>query len=287
MINEIDKRLLPKAIASSRETPLKLGEVSIDCYVLNDENRTAVLSLRGAETVLGFSNPNGTRLKRFSNTSIGMSTFGVQLKEDVLNPIKFLTDNNIVAHGISASTLIDICIAISTSEKCAIQMRAMANIIINAAAKTGITAMIYEATGYEREKDKSFFQSYFKFILADEARKWENLFNESGFLDDLAKMKCVGWAKPGCYPKYFGKMINEFVYSRIAPGLELELDSKNPMLANKHRRFKHHQFFQEDGKRIAREHLNTLHALAKASNYDFDMFKMLVDRVYPNKANNQ
>lgn len=284
-INQKDR--LPKAIASSKETPLKLGEVKIDCYVLDDEQGTAVLSFRGAAEALGLGTSDGKRLIRFVNSKVGKSIFLPQSINAIDNPVKFLTDNNSVANGITAVDFIKLCVAIKNSDFAPVELKKISQLIVDASAVIGITAMIYEATGYEKKKSKEAFQNYFKYILADEAAKWECLFNESGFLDDLAKMRGIEWAKPGCYPLYFGKLINEFVYSKILPGLELELDSRNPTLANKHRRYRHHQFFQENGRKVAKQHLDRLHTLAVASNYDFDMFKMLVDRVYPNKANNQ
>ena len=67
--NHVEKvnQVVYKAIASSKDTPLKLGELSIDCYVLDDKDGTALLSMRGAGKILGLGDSDGHRLERFIN----------------------------------------------------------------------------------------------------------------------------------------------------------------------------------------------------------------------------
>jgi len=46
------KKFLPKAICGSEKTTLKIGNIEIPCYVL--DNKTRVLSGRGIQNALGF-----------------------------------------------------------------------------------------------------------------------------------------------------------------------------------------------------------------------------------------
>lgn len=275
------------AIASSKETPLKLGELSIDCYVLDDKNGTPVLSMRGAAKVLGLGDSDGHRLERFINKFKNVVDFPPAVIDEINNPIRFNIpkQNNFgsTAYGIKANTLIKICIAISNVKSAREDISpiiAVADAIIKASAETGITALIYEATGYERIKARDAYIRFFNTVLLDEAKKWEKFFDDGGILHDIAVMKKVDWARPGRYPLYFRRLINDLVYSRIAPNMMLELQNRNPKI-NNHRRYRHHQFFQNDGDRIAKEHLDKLHLLAMASGYNWELFMAMVNNALP------
>lgn len=281
------KNELPKALASSKETPLVMGNLSIDCYVLDDEKGTAVLSMRGMGKIFGLGDSDGHRFERFFNKCKKEIDFPPAIIEEIDNPLKFnsktLTGLESTVCGIKATTLIKICVCILNVKSARIitpTIYAIADSIIKAAAETGIIAMVYEATGYEKMKKKNAYMRFFNSVLFDEARKWEKFFDDNGFLKDLAIMKGVAWAKPGCYPLYFGKLINDLVYSRIAPDMMVELGKRNPKI-NNYRRYKHHQFFKEGGETLVKKHLDTLHILAKASGYNWNIFMGLVENVLP------
>ena len=262
--NHVEKvnQVVYKAIASSKDTPLKLGELSIDCYVLDDKDGTALLSMRGAGKILGLGDSDGHRLERFINKYKKIVDFPPTVIEEINNPIKFeipyLNSFGSVAYGIKATTLIKICIAIlnvkSAREESGIPdtIKIIASSLVKAVAEVGITALIYENTGYEKIKKSDAYIRFFNSILLEEAKKWEKFFEDDGFLKDLAVMKNVPWARPGCYPLYFGKLLNDLVYSRIAPNLMLELTTRNPKI-NKHRKYCHHQFFKNNGDELAKK----------------------------------
>lgn len=294
--NQIEKidQVVYSAIANSKETPLRLGDLTIDCYVLDDKDGTAVISKTGLCTALGISSGGG-KIEKLLHDKLNLSKTGREpeyiVGEVLSDPIKFKlkSSNGLnslipVAYGYKADILIDICNAviwardsgINISDK--IYLRAKA--IIMAAAKTGLKAMIYEATGYERIKKSDVYMRFFNSILSEEAKKWEKFFEDDGFLKDLAVMKHVSWAKPGCYPLYFGKLLNDLVYSRIAPNLMLELTTRNPKI-NKHRKYCHHQFFKNNGEELAKKHIDKLRLLAKASGYNWELFMAMVNNAMP------
>ncbi|MGL9723551.1 hypothetical protein [Sodalis sp. (in: enterobacteria)] len=43
---------LPKVMAGSKDDPLKIGEIELECYVLDDEEQTRVLTTTGLATGL-------------------------------------------------------------------------------------------------------------------------------------------------------------------------------------------------------------------------------------------
>jgi hypothetical protein len=80
-------------------------------------------------------------------------------------------------------------------------------------------------------------------------------------------------------PKY----INNFVWSRIAPGVLTELNKINPKdeITGK-RKAKHPQFIDVDfGHPKLKEHLNILTAFAKATGYNWNNWIRMVERALP------
>ena len=153
-----------------------------------------------------------------------------------------------------------------------------ATIIERAFSKLGIYAYIDEATGYFKEKKKNEYKELFNRFLEEEALKWEKVFTDE-FFDIIWKI----WLqktpnKNNKRPSFFGHIINKYVYSPLAikelnspikeaGGILLkELQNKNPIGENKHRKYKHTQFLNKIGKEVIREHLIKITTIGKISN---------------------
>jgi hypothetical protein len=90
--------------------------IDVECYVLNDEQKTAVISQRGMGAALGFSTDGGSRLTRFINGKMIASYLGLDLKEKLENPLVFqgpATGSGAPSinklHSFDVTLLIDIC----------------------------------------------------------------------------------------------------------------------------------------------------------------------------------
>lgn len=286
-VNElmVDKGLYAKY--SSDKTPLKLGKVSLPCYVLNNGMR--VFSGRGIQRALGADNASGTWLSKLTN-SVAITTF---LQPGVLqqfnSPIEFKRNgaggSQSMIYGYEATLLIDLCSAIIDAyENPGFEINEIyykeANIILRAVAKTGIIALVDEATGYDKakERSKTELQSWLTKYINEEADKWVKMFPDS-FFEDVYKMRGWSW---DCKPRYIGKIINDVVYERIAPFILKELRKKNPKLANGNRKYKFHQFLtSEEGKPLLKQHLAILHSFALATDYNWGRFMTLLDKAHP------
>jgi hypothetical protein len=162
--------------------------IDVECYVLNDENKTAVISQIGMGIALGLS-PRGNAFPRFL-ASKGMSaTIGAQLAEKLAKPIKFQWlgsgaqgIGNVTIHGFDVTLLIDVCKAIIQAEeegKLNVQQKHIAkqaHIIINASAKAGIKGLVYALAGYDATKEEVI--AAFKLYVQEEARDYEREFPE-------------------------------------------------------------------------------------------------------------
>ena len=274
---------------SAEKTPLKLGEIEIPCYVLNNGQR--VFSGRGIQRAIGYESKSGQWMNTFLRTN-GLSFYFNAGENSVVQqlqrPIPFKRGNaggsQSTTYGHEVTLLIDICSAIIDANRAGVysntEIVSKADIIIRAVAKTGIIALVDEATGYNKakERSKTELQDWLAKYINSEADKWIKMFPDQ-FFEDINKMRGWSW---DCKPRYMGKIINDVVYERIAPFILEELRKKNPRLESGNRKYKYHQFLtSEEGKPLLRQHLAILHSFALASDYNWGRFMTLLDKAHP------
>jgi len=63
--------------------------IDVDCYVLDDEKKTAVISKRGMGAAMGLAHGSGTRLSRFLSGEKIAPYVGPDLAEKLANPLVF------------------------------------------------------------------------------------------------------------------------------------------------------------------------------------------------------
>lgn len=159
----------------------------VECYVLDDPQKTAVIHQRGMGAALGFSAQGGGRLTRFINGKTIAPYLGLELKDKLSHPIVFkgLTTvsgepPNKVLHGYDVTILIDVCKAIGAAEagkKLLTSQKGLArqaHIILNASAKAGIKGLAYALAGYDQTREEVI--AAFKLYILEEAKKYEKEF---------------------------------------------------------------------------------------------------------------
>lgn len=290
------KKIL-EAKYGSPDRPLKIGEIEIPCYVL--ENGKRVIVQRGLYKALGITRGGatsekykefggGARLIRFleqnSLTALINKDLGMVLK----SPITF-SFNKVEYYGYEATILQEIVRAISKSylkgtlpERHA-EIGANAEMLDDAFAKVGIIALVDEATGFQQVREKDALRQFLESFLNEAQGKWIKTFPDE-FFEAIFKMKNWTWyyANSGKKPQVVGHYINDLVYSRIGPSVLEELRLRNPKDEKGNRKSKHTQWLTIDyGHPKLKEHLNILIALAKASGYNWTNFKRLTQRALP------
>jgi len=108
-------RKVPQAICGSPDRPLKIGDIEIPCYVLDDGSR--VLSQRGLQTGLGMSGSGGTRGSsgehRMARFVASLALRGIDVKDltaRITVPIVFQPPGGgKTAYGYEATVLPDLC----------------------------------------------------------------------------------------------------------------------------------------------------------------------------------
>ncbi len=164
--------------------------IDVECYVLDDEQKTAVISQIGMGRALGLSS-RGNSLPRFLANKVMSEAVGAELRSKIENPVKFQwgvggagTLPPVTVHGFDASLLIDICNAIAAVEKRLGERYAgvakQAHLILGASAKLGIRDLVYAFAGYNPSTEEVI--AAFKLYVLEEAKKYEPEFPNELYL---------------------------------------------------------------------------------------------------------
>lgn len=160
--------------------------IDVECFVLDDKNKTAVISQSGFGNALGLG-AIGSRLPRLVNSKTLIKYIGPDLRKKLDNPIIFQTvtsdqspskkrKSRRTGKGYDVTILIDLCKAIVDAENDGQILSAtkQAHIILAASAKAGIKGLAYALAGYKPEVEEVI--KAFKCYVQEEARKYESEF---------------------------------------------------------------------------------------------------------------
>jgi hypothetical protein len=246
--------------------------IDVDCYVLNDEARTAVISQRGMGEALGLGK-SGSRLPRFVGGKAISDYVGPELREKSDNPLIFQAQVGgpqtlTQVHGYDVTILIDLCKAITKAEAdgklVAYRSNAarQAHIILNASAKAGIKGLVYALAGYDATKEETI--AAFKLYVREEAREYEKEFPDQLYAEwyrlyDLPKPERNK-------PWKFMHLTIDQVYRPLARSNGKILQLTKEQRENSKSRWKRlHQFLSEIGVKALRTHLGQLLGIARIS----------------------
>ncbi len=282
-----DPSRIPEA---SYQGDLTIGDVALDCYVLDDRRR--LFHKKEMANILGLKSQGGSAFLRTMTRKGIASTISSDLQDKLDNPIKFKNLSGVLTHGYEASTLIEVCDTIIEaddqgklvdSQKFLVRQ---AQILIRSAAKIGIVALIDEATGFIADKRKEEYRELFKEFIAKECREWAQEFPDQ-FFNMIYKLYGLKRANPNSFkhPAFFGGFIRKYIYFPLASSngaiLE-ELDQKNPVVyINGGRKHKFHQYLTEElGINALRSHLWQVIGIGNAAKNKID-FERSFKRAFP------
>ncbi|MEE0649138.1 P63C domain-containing protein [[Clostridium] scindens] len=243
---------------------LSLGDKPVDCYVLDDKNR--VISMRA--TVKAIANDdNGDLLKYVGVKSLqpyidsaGISSRFVEFT---------IPGNPNKAKGITAETFLDICSAyvsaLTSGAPLTEKQRGIAincSILLSACAKTGLIALIDEATGYQYEREEDALQVKIRAFISEELRAWEKTFPDE-LWEEFGRL--THWqGSLQQRPKYWGKLVLELIYDAMDPDVAKYLKENKPKPRHG---LNYHQWLSEDlGVKALTTHLNQVIGIAKTCN---------------------
>ena len=289
------KLSLPKATHGSTEHPLKIGAIEIPCYVLEDGTR--VLSQRGLQSSIGMSLSGGkVGEQRIATLLDSLAIKGIEIKglsARIRNPIKFFpTGGGRDAYGFEATILADICDVVLSARKAdkllpqQLKLAEQCEILVRGFARVGIIALVDEATGYQKDREKDALAKILEAFVAKELQPYLRTF-PAEYYENLFRIYELPFPpenkRPQWRPAFFGRITNNVIYERLAPELLPELKKSASKMEKK---TKLHQWLTSDiGHPKLREHLASIVTLLKLSKTPSD-FKEKVDLIHPRYGKN-
>jgi len=246
---------------------IDIGDVTIECHVLNDARR--VLSSGGVVRALRGTTSKPASLARYLER---LPTYQSGMLDDRMIHFRIPT-NPTVAQGYEGTLLIEICdLYLKARDEGLLRdsqlgLAKQAEIVVRSCAKVGIEALIDEATGYQQVREKRALQIKLQAFIAEEMQEWVKTFPEE-FWQELARLEGIRYS-PRNRPLRWGKYVMKFVYDSIDPDLGKKLREINP---NPHHRKNHHQWLKEFGRDRLHQQLGGTIAVMKTCK-DMDEFR--------------
>jgi hypothetical protein len=288
-------REVTDVVCGSPDKPLRIGEVELECYVLEDGTRVLTQSTF-LEAIGRHRRPNLRRERDDALPSI--------LQGKAINPfisadvrtkskaIMFRLPSGGRASGYNAELLPEVC-EVYLKARDADKLPAnqahiakQAEILMRGLAHVGIIALVDEATGYQELRERNALAKILETFIDKELQAWVQTFPDD-FYREMFRLRGLDF-KAGSVkrPQYFGVLTNNVVYERLAPGVLDELRRVVPKDENGRRR---HKYFQRLTTNVGypklREHLGSVVTLMKLSD-DWPGFMRMLDRLHPRVGDN-
>ncbi len=239
----IEGEVLPPSPFAKHRGVMTLGDTPIDVYVLDTGDR--VLSMRGA--VKAMTGQDAGNLVEYLSVQ---SLKGFINKDLVLVETKdfFIPGTQFRGKGITAeqfeAILTGYVRALGAGKLSTERQREIATacaILSTSFLKSGIVALIDEATGYQYERAADALQVKLQAYIAEELRDWEKTFPDELWeqFGRLTKWKGSLHSRP----KWWGHLVNELIYEALDPDVAKYLKDNKPKPFHGQN---YHQWLSED-----------------------------------------
>lgn len=279
---------------------IKLGNTTIPCAVLEDGTR--VLTQQGFLQAIGRSGRptagKGSSVEKMA-PFLALDNLKPYIDSDLersSRPILFRgpgAPKGAYAFGYRAELLPRVCEvylrARDEGKLTTVQERfaVACELIVRGLAHVGITALIDEATGFQDARARDALAKILEAFVTRELRRWVSTF-PADYYKELFRLR--GWHFPTLpkdqqkRPVMVGKITNDVVYARLAPGVRQELHRLTPRDEKgrlKHKLFQH--LTEDMGHPKLKEHLASIVALMRAAD-DWEGFERMLNRALPKYA---
>lgn len=271
-----------KAVAGDNSKPLTINGIDIECYVLEDGTR--VITQASFLRSLGRGKMSGGR--RELPPFLASQSLRDYLTDDILaeaEPIDFTLPGNVRAKGYRATLLPVVCeLYLRARQDSKLppnqeHIAKQAEILIRGLARVGIIALVDEATGYQEVRAKNALVEILEEFVSKELRAWVKTFPDD-YYRELCRLRGIDFPRAMQFPPYVGKLTNDIVYNRLAPGV---LDELKRVRRENGKSGKLHQHLTDNaGYPKLVSHLGSVVTLMKMSN-SWDEFISLLNRFHP------
>lgn len=247
--------------------------IDVECYVLNDENKTAVVSGAGLARLLGLGD-HMIAVTRLLNAQYMSDFIGTVLREKMEKPFKFQWHHggsvfgSGEANGYDLTAVGDMAIAILNAHQANAlpQTRAkaamMAQKLAGASMKAGLKGLAYAVAGYRPEVQEVI--DAFKAFVREEARQYEREFPDELY-EEWYRLYGLNRPEKG-RPIRFGQLTNMQIYVPLAKSKGKILEQiRASRDENGKQSDKLHLFLSEIGVKALRQHIGKLLGVAAMS----------------------
>jgi hypothetical protein len=218
---------------------LNIVGLEVPCYVLDNGDK---IIGRTSATELLTGIKGGGALEKYLAVKALEPFINSQLVLERMVPFRLLEVEGLerAAKGLPADLLIEICQGFVTALQATMnpaspfprltdrqrQMAMQASIFLSACAKTGLEALIDEATGYQYERAEDALQVKLRAFIADELRAWEKTFPDE-LWQEFGRL--TGWSgNLHSRPKWWGKLVIELIYDTLDTDVAKYLRDNRP-----------------------------------------------------------
>lgn len=260
--------------------------VNAECYILDDQTKTPVVTKTGLAKLLGIGEL-ARDIDRLLESPYMREHGDPELRAKMKKAFNFQysgqSKNITNAHGYDITTIVDIGKALIDARDAGslpdsrLASADTAQKIINASAKSGIRGLAYAVAGYEPEAQEVI--EAFKVHVQEEARAWSKVFPDELYYEWY---RLYGLNKPdkGGHPIAFRWFTERHIYKPLAKskGVVFEL-AKQSRDENGSRSDKIHQFLSEVGDKALRHHIGKVVGMASMSETN-DQYEAGLKRVF-------
>jgi hypothetical protein len=224
---------LPQATHGSPDRPLRIGDIELQAYVL--QNGTRVLTQASFLEGLGRHRKANVRKEGVEERVPAIlqgKAIGAFVPREILEksrPIRFRLPGGSIANGYRADLLPDVCeVYLKARDAGALprnqeHVAKQADILIRGLARVGIIALVDEITGYQADRARDALAQILERFVSKELRKWIKTFPVD-FYKEMYRLR--GWHyadDSSARPAVVGTLTDNIVYKRLAPGVRDEL----------------------------------------------------------------
>ena len=207
---------------------IDLGGDELDVYVLNTEQRvialrSAINSIAGKESGNLASYIETTALKPFVNSDLILG----ELLDFSIPGTQF------IGRGMTTEHFEMVCRAyvqalyegVSLTERQR-EIAVKCAVLTAGLTRTGLDALIDEATGYQYERAEDALQVKLRAFISEELRAWEKTFPDE-LWEEFGRL--TGWKTPlQNRPKWWGKLVTELIYETLDKDVAEYLKTNKP-----------------------------------------------------------
>jgi P63C domain len=279
---------LPRATHEGRVT---IGKWALHAF--NLDNGIRLFDQPSFEAVLGFRAGEAApkSLEKIATHPLMRSNPLATSANIFTRPIVFIAIGGKRSQGFDSEELITICRLLLKARELGIlrttqglRYAQAAESLVVSLANVGLSALIDEATGFQRDRDRDALKALLDKYLKKELAAWAKRFPDE-FYRQMFRLK--GWEWRGMSinrPQVVGTYTRNIVYERLAPGIVDELERRNPKDERGERKGRHHQLLTDDiGHPALAQHLYAVLAIMRIAP-NWRKFKSLLQSAFPLKG---